>query len=741
MKRCELLVPAGGPKQFIAAVENGADAVYVGGKLFNARVNAENFDDKELEQAIDYGHVRGVKTYITMNTLLRDEDLPYAFRQASHLWKIGADGIIIQDLGLGKLIKEHLPGIAIHLSTQGSVYDAEGVKAAAKLGYERVVLARELTLEEIKKAVETGIEIEVFVHGALCICYSGQCQLSRFIGGRSGNKGGCAQPCRLPYKGVQGQPYPLSPKDLCLIEEVGKLAEVGVTSLKIEGRMKSPEYVAVVTSIYRKYLDLWYTNGAYEVEEEDLNMLRQIFNRGGFTKGYFYGDPNNNLMSSDFPKNAGLYLGKVLKDSKGPIMEISSGREVVKGDYIEVRSQEPTANLVTYVDKLKNHTFCVGDIKKPVSKGDEVYRLASGELMLKARKTFENIDFNRGKYLRKIPVTMKAIINPGKPLSLQVNYKSFYGNSIRISCEGQSPQCAQGGKGCAENVKKQLCKTGGTPFEVVAVDVKEISKAFVSTSEINAVRRQALQKLEKAIKHSYKRLSESHDYIIDSDKREVSTNNTRSSFPKVELFFYSEEEFRNCNVKALIHKCKEVLNPLVEVCVLVPLEAYFKITEDIKLIPYIQNINTGLWDEEISEHFQEITEKLKERQSAVYVGNLKCIEPFVKAGVKVYGDVGLNITNEQAKKAYEFLGVKKALSSLENWEKGFGAYPLMISEHQFNTRSITDRKGVAYYLDFDKRSHKTIITAKDEMIDWNKVKARWQQGRGSIRIYVKNGNF
>ena len=252
MKRCELLIPAGGKKQFIAAVENGADAVYVGGRDFNARINAENFSVEELEKAVDYGHLKGVKTYVTMNTLLDDEQLEPALLKAAQYYNIGVDGIIIQDMGLGLLIKENVPKLPIHLSTQAGTYDAEGVEAAAGLGYERVVLARELSLEEIKRAVKTGIEIEVFIHGALCMCYSGQCQLSRYIGGRSGNKGACAQPCRLPYTGMNNhnyqQTYPLSPKDLCLIEDIGALAEAGVASLKVEGRMKSPEYVAIVTS-------------------------------------------------------------------------------------------------------------------------------------------------------------------------------------------------------------------------------------------------------------------------------------------------------------------------------------------------------------------------------------------------------------------------------------------------------------------------------------------------------------
>ena len=259
MKRCELLSPAGNAESFIAAAEAGADAIYLGGTAFNARMNAGNLTRGELKEAFDFARIRGIKTYVTMNTLIRDDEMTDALKAAYEMYDMGADALIIQDLGLGSLVRKYIPDMPIHLSTQGSVYSLEGVEAAEKLGYERVVLARELTLEEIRRiCAGTKTEIEVFVHGALCICYSGQCQLSRYFGGRSGNRGQCAQPCRLAYdieEGFEGKPprgkHILSPKDICLIDRVGELIDAGVASLKIEGRMKSPEYVGTVTSIYR----------------------------------------------------------------------------------------------------------------------------------------------------------------------------------------------------------------------------------------------------------------------------------------------------------------------------------------------------------------------------------------------------------------------------------------------------------------------------------------------------------
>ena len=308
MRNIELLAPAGGPEQFRAAVNAGCDAVYLGGSLFNARIGAGNFTLDEIKDALDYGHLRGVRTFVTMNTLMDDKDIPRAVKFASQLYEMGVDALIIQDYGLGYAIREALPGMELHLSTQATISSPEGVIAAQKMGYKRTVLSRELTLDEIRACAEAG-EIEVFIHGALCICYSGQCQLSRYIGGRSGNKGLCAQPCRLPYTyrdkdgNLIPDTHPLSPKDLCTIDHLGELIDAGVASFKIEGRMKSPEYVATVVSIYRKYIDEYLAKGSYTVSREDKTALLQAFNREGFTEGYLYGDPGSSLMTHTISKN------------------------------------------------------------------------------------------------------------------------------------------------------------------------------------------------------------------------------------------------------------------------------------------------------------------------------------------------------------------------------------------------------------------------------------------------------
>ena len=316
MNRPELLSPVGGKAHLIAAVNNGADAVYMGGMAFNARIFADNFSDEELPDAINYAHSHGVKVYMTINTLIADNELSRAFDYCNYIYGLGVDGVIVQDMGLARLLHRYLPDLPLHLSTQGTLFNRGGALAAAKMGFCRVVPARELSLEEIKDLAEycagldPKVDVEVFVHGALCMCYSGQCQMSRVLGGgsgRTGNRGTCAQPCRHAYRGDDGEAYyALSPKDLCLIEHIPELVMSGAASFKIEGRMKTPEYVAVVTRTYRKYIDLFEKLAAehgpekaaelYRVDESDLLELRQIFNRGDFTEGYLYGNPGEDIL-------------------------------------------------------------------------------------------------------------------------------------------------------------------------------------------------------------------------------------------------------------------------------------------------------------------------------------------------------------------------------------------------------------------------------------------------------------
>lgn len=728
MKRSELLVPAGGTKQFIAAVENGADAIYIGGSAFSARGNAENFSDKEAQEAIDYGHLRGVKTYLAMNTLMEDEDLEAAYEQARRYYDMGVDAIIVQDLGFGNILKENLPNLTLHLSTQAGVYDVKGVEAAAKLGYKRVVLAREVTFEEMQKAVETGIEIEAFVHGALCMCYSGQCQMSRYIGGRSGNKGTCAQPCRLPYDGMEGKPYPLSPKDMCLIEEIGKMTEAGVASLKIEGRMKSPEYVAVVTSIYRKYLDLWEKDGEYRVDEKDFQLLKQIFNRGGFTKGYFYGDPNEELMASDFSKNAGIFAGEVTRDSRGPLVDMSARIPVCKGDYVEIRSKELTGNLITYVEEKKNGITKIGDIKAPVRKGDAIYRLMSSKQMSDARKTFEELTFDSGKFSRKAPITMKAKVIAEESLLLSARGTGKNGGAILVEATSDIiPQISQKGQGCEEGLKVQLAKTGGTAFEVEQIQVVEPIKAYVPVSAINALRRETLEKLKLEIIESYKPKDGGKPWTnsIEDESNEEGA---------LEIYFDNKENFLNS--VDILSKCKAFAPTLRA---LVPLKDYeecrdFAISQQIALCPYLLGMAKGPMKNWLEENFEKIVKLLKDTDKGIYVGNLGQIEMFANAGIKVFGDFGLNITNMETKAVYMQLGIIDAIESLEHSGKTVGAFPLMITEHRLIDSVLTDRKGAEYEVNFNEETHKTTIKSKDGNLDWETIEKECQEKL--IRIYL-----
>lgn len=305
MKQTELLAPAGSEAALYAAVQSGADAVYVGGSRFSARASANNFDEAAMQKAVAYCHLRGVKLYVTQNTLIKQSELAQAVEYAAFLYEIGVDGLIVQDLGLARAVHAAMPAFPLHASTQMTVHNLEGVRALERLGFVRVVLARELSKTQIAHiAKHCKAELEIFVHGALCFCYSGQCLLSSVLGGRSGNRGRCAQPCRLPYSllSPEGKTvkngHLMSPKDLALVDDLGTLSELGIASLKIEGRLKKPAYVATVTEVYKKRL----LSGGKATKQE-IQSLLDAFNRSGFTDGYFQKRLGADMMSTENPSN------------------------------------------------------------------------------------------------------------------------------------------------------------------------------------------------------------------------------------------------------------------------------------------------------------------------------------------------------------------------------------------------------------------------------------------------------
>lgn len=347
-KKIELLAPAGNMECLAAAVSGGADAVYFAGKLFGARSFADNFSNDEIKEAVDYCHLRGVKAYIAVNTLVSDREIPEAMEYLKFLNQIGADAVIVQDLGLCTLIKKNFPNLPIHGSTQMTVHNTEGVKALEKMGIEQIVLSRELSLKEIKKIKsETKAKLEVFAHGALCMCYSGQCLLSSVIGGRSGNRGKCAQPCRLEYKinDYSEKGFYMSLKDLCSLNHINEFTNIGVSSLKIEGRMKGPQYVLEVVGIYRKYID----SGEMPTKE-DMERLDRIFFRGGLTDGYLTGKKGREMFCFNKPDNPYEKQGGVTSEisDKSRKLKLNCKVRLFEGEYPEI---EVTGNEVTVSSK------------------------------------------------------------------------------------------------------------------------------------------------------------------------------------------------------------------------------------------------------------------------------------------------------------------------------------------------------------------------------------------------------
>ena len=363
----ELLAPVGNFECLKAAVQNGADSVYFGSNSFSARAFAENFDASTLKEAIKYAKLRGVKTNLTLNTLIKDNELENAFNLAKQAYELGIDAIIVQDLGLADLLIKNFPDLTIHGSTQMSIHNLEGALELQKLGFKRVVLSRELSLDEIEYICQNSkIEIECFIHGALCISYSGQCLFSSMVGGRSGNRGKCAQSCRLPYELLENDKkidagYLLSTRDLCGLKFLPKLISCGVTSFKIEGRMKSSEYVATVTRIYRKYIDLannclqFNNMENYIIDPNDEKELMQVFNRGNFSNGHLENKPNKNLIYKEKPNNMGLFLGIVQKynSSKGHIT-VKLNEPIEIGDTISLQNETGTYTISELLQKNQN---------------------------------------------------------------------------------------------------------------------------------------------------------------------------------------------------------------------------------------------------------------------------------------------------------------------------------------------------------------------------------------------------
>jgi putative protease len=504
--RPELLAPAGSMEALRAAVENGADAVYLGARAFSARGYAANFSDKELEEAIDYAHLRGVKVYVTANTLLRDGEMEAALDLLCRLKEMGADAVLVQDIGLLSLGRQYVPDLPLHASTQMTLHNSEGALFAKELGIERVVLARESSLEEIKRiGKNSGLETEAFVHGALCISYSGQCLLSSIIGGRSGNRGYCAQPCRKEYrlkkdgKTVKTEgTYLLSPKDLNSSPCIPALLETGIASLKIEGRMKRPEYVAGVVGTYSHLLDRCLVDTKKcSASREEAETLEQLFNRG-FTEGYFFENPRGKLMSRLIPYNRGVFAGTVKSyDRRLKRVSVELTAFLSAGDGILFEGTEKDEGWVIrqmYRGNKPVKQAKAGDtVEIPfnveVRPGSPVYRTLDKELMDTLEKSYTSETF-----LRRVPVLLKAEVCEGKPLELTLS--DYDSNSVTVKSEYVVEKALRQ-PGEKEQLARQFSKLGNTVFEPETIEVEVQGEVFVPVKEINQLRNRAVSELEE----------------------------------------------------------------------------------------------------------------------------------------------------------------------------------------------------------------------------------------------------
>ncbi|MDD5937619.1 MAG: DUF3656 domain-containing protein [Clostridiales bacterium] len=561
----ELLSPAGSMEALTAAVQNGADAVYLGLGDFNARRNAKNFTEADLAPVVSYCHLRGVKVYLTLNTVLSDRELPAAAGLARMASREGVDAVLVQDLGVLRAVRQAAPDLPVHASTQMTVHNLDGVKACAALGMKRAVLSRELPADQIEYICDRSpIEIEVFGHGALCMCYSGQCFFSAVVGGRSGNRGLCAQPCRLKYGwGNRADGYPLSLKDTSLIDRIRRLRKMGVSCLKLEGRMKRPEYVAVITRIYSSVI-----REDRLPDAQELRDLEEAFSRDGFTQGYF-------------------------DDKTGPAMFGTR----------DERAKEPK------------------------------------ELFARARQTYENQENPL------VDVNLYAMVRKGEPV--QVGVRDEDGRVVTVS--GAAPEEALTRPLTAQQAEKQLSRTGGTPYRCAGAQALVEDGLSVPLSALNALRREALEKLSR-------KRQALPDRRAGEFRPGVRYENPRQA-PALTVSVRKAEQIS----PELLRRAPAILYVPAEELSAHP-ECVRGLSRETALGVILPRV---VWDREWP-GVQEQLERARELGAAeALVGNLGMAEAARKLGFTLRADYGLPVFNSQALKELKRMGFVSATASFE----------------------------------------------------------------------------
>ena len=705
----DLLSPVGNFDSLKAAVQNGANSVYFGADLFSARAYASNFNTEELEQAIIYAKTRGVKTNLTLNTLITDNEFNDAFELAKKAYEFGIDAIIVQDLGLAKQLVKNFPDLDIHASTQMTVHNLQGVLKLQELGFKRVVLSRELSLQEIEYICKnSNIEIECFIHGALCISYSGQCLFSSMVGGRSGNRGKCAQPCRLPYKLLENDTeidkgFLLSTRDLCGLDFIPNLIKAGVTCLKIEGRMKSPEYVSTVTRIYRKYIDIAekiiYENTSlvnddtekidnqitnnfseYKVDETDRKILLQSFNRGMSSNGHLANEPNKNLIFKEKPNNMGLFLGKVEKYNKNKgYITVKLQEPIEIGDTISLEKETGSYNVSELMDTNKNiketsigQTVTIGRMKGNINLGDKIYKLSSKKLNLIAQNSIN------GEH-RKIPLNCSITIKHNEPLQINItpafsendtlNDVSIYSNMNITYTSDIIPETAENRPLEREKVIEQINKTNNSIFYFKNINIDLDNNIFLTkfSATLNDLRRKSLDLAYEFAISNIKRTSNaniSNDYDDINSKSNVDNNSI----------------FKEKNISVLLNILNTDFN-YTDLTgfdnVYIPLK-YFSIKKYSKIITDLQNkFNIYIYMPTIIRanyrnlFFANIENTIKTYKIKGFIisniSNLRLLEKVVnKSNFEIIANYTFNIFNLYSVNELKNLGINKFTISPES---------------------------------------------------------------------------
>ena len=494
-REIEILAPAGSYDCFRAAVRAGADAVYAGGPKFGARAYADNFSEEELRRAVREAHLHGCRFYLTVNTLLKEEEMDGLYEYLAPLYEEGLDAVIVQDIGVFDAVRTWFPEMDLHASTQMTVTNVEGARFLEQRGARRVVPARELSLGEVRRIHDgTGLEVECFVHGALCYCYSGQCLLSSIIGGRSGNRGQCAQPCRLPYTAGGEKRHYLSLKDICTLELIPELVEAGIDSFKIEGRMKGPEYVAAVTAMYRKYTDLYLSSGRrnFSVRAEDREMLMDLYNRGGSHTGYYKRHNGRAMISLDRPNHEGVDAVR-MTDQRGREVRGTALTELHRGDVIRIGGGKENYTLGSPVEKGGSVTFLAPKGVR-FERGAVFRRIRNGQLL----KELDEKYVSAGKQ-EKIHGFLSLFSSCPAVLTVICREVSFTAESEECVTEAQKRPLEE------KDVRSRIMKTGNSPFCFETLEISMGEGIFLPVQQLNGLRRAALAGLEEALAEIHRR--------------------------------------------------------------------------------------------------------------------------------------------------------------------------------------------------------------------------------------------